>query len=128
MQGKSTQKQKRSTRNRNRSKRRAILCPVHTCHLESHSPKYKLAANQVNQLTVQVAVNPGAVGDHADEELPKGGLQGEWIERFWCPECKRQCWYHIKEVSPRCYKVELASGDLCQQVSEIASALADPSH
>ncbi|MGB3292872.1 MAG: hypothetical protein WBB01_07800 [Phormidesmis sp.] len=118
MQGKSTQKQKRAARNRKRSKRRAILCPVHTCHLESRSPKYKLSVEQIRQLTAQATIDTGTEADN--QKQLREVLQAEWIETFWCAECQQQGWYHIREVSPRCYKVELASAELCQLVSEDA--------
>lgn len=113
MQGKSIRKQKCSTRNRKRSKRRAIFCPIHLGYLESRSPKYKVpACQEKDDDAVQI---DGA----ADEAAP---FLCEWVESFWCPECQVKSWYHVKESLPRCYEVVLASADLCQQVFNAASS------
>jgi hypothetical protein len=42
--------QRRCDRNRNRSKRRAIYCPVHNCYMDSMSQKYSLFAERPGQL------------------------------------------------------------------------------
>ncbi|NEO42597.1 MAG: hypothetical protein F6J90_42290 [Moorea sp. SIOASIH] len=40
----------RRERNRKRSKRRAIFCPIHRCYLDSVSQKYRLFADRAGQL------------------------------------------------------------------------------
>lgn len=42
--------QRRCDRNRKRSKRRAIYCPIHGCYLDSVSQKYPLFADRPGQL------------------------------------------------------------------------------
>jgi hypothetical protein len=42
--------QKRCDRNRKRSQRRAIHCPIHNCYIDSVSQKYGLFAEQPGQL------------------------------------------------------------------------------
>ena len=107
MQGESTKKQKRSTRNRKRSKRRAIFCPVHSSYLESRSPKYKLSSCQEGH-------DAGRMDSVDDGEMPP--FLYEWIEAFWCPECQVEGWYYVKENPPRCYAVKQVSAELCQQL------------
>jgi hypothetical protein len=41
---------KRCDRNRKRSKRRAIYCPIHGCYLDSASRKYTIYADKVHHL------------------------------------------------------------------------------
>lgn len=105
MQGRSIRKY--FTRNRKRSKRRAIFCPIHACYLESRSPKYKLLVDQEKEL----AAVKSTVATHG--EVPR--LE-EWLEAFWCSECQERRWYCIKESSPRSYEVEFASQELSQQL------------
>ena len=42
--------QKRCERNRKRSQRRAIHCPIHGCYIDSVSQKHGLFAEQAGQL------------------------------------------------------------------------------
>jgi hypothetical protein len=41
-------------RNRSRSQRRAIFCPIHGCYIDSVSQKYSLFADHVQQLQDRV--------------------------------------------------------------------------
>lgn len=84
---------RRCERNRKRSKRRAIFCPLHLCYMDSVSPKYAVYADRpehlqqqgINRLNSQILVA-------AHTTVP---LKGQWIECFWCDECQATAWYHV---------------------------------
>ena len=117
--------QEKRARNRKRSKRRAIYCPIHGCYLDSASPKYKLYADQAIQLqqrgmgrllALLVVANHTAVP-----------LTGEWLEAFWCPECQEKIWYHVTEIEPRKYELQSAPQALWQQVQGVIHPHGNPS-
>ncbi|MGB3637280.1 MAG: hypothetical protein WBA39_06815, partial [Rivularia sp. (in: cyanobacteria)] len=73
---------KRCDRNRKRSKRRAIYCPVHGCYLHSVSQKYRLFASHPGQLQQK-----GIGRLHAKILIASQTavlLEDEWLEAFWC--------------------------------------------
>ena len=85
---------RRCDRNRKRSKRRAIYCPIHGCYLHSVSRRQPLLApsklqeqrGYVQNILTFVATETTAL------------LQDEWLEAFWCDECQETKWYHVKKV------------------------------
>jgi hypothetical protein len=81
-------------RNRSRSKRRAIFCPIHRCHIDSVSQKYSLYADQVDQLQQRGMSKRNAALALSDRTTVS--LTGEWIEAFWCDRCQKTEWYHVK--------------------------------
>lgn len=104
--------QKRCDRNRKRSKRRAIYCPIHGCYLHSVSQKYPLFANHAGQLQQRGMSRQNAlILVAAKTAVP---IEGEWLEAFWCDECDETKWYHVKKYDTT-YKVLLAAPELWQQ-------------
>ena len=107
---------RRCDRNRKRSKRRAIYCPLHGCYLDSSSQKHPLFADKIEHLRER-----GHSHRNASMVVKTYGtvpLLGEWLEAFWCPECQETKWYHIHKEE-RKYDVYLASPELWQQVSGV---------
>ena len=115
---------RRCDRNRKRSKRRTIYCPVHGCYLDSCSQKYPLFAEQVEHLRER-----GHSRRKASIVIKTYGtvpLPGEWIEAFWCPDCQETKWYHIRKKD-RQYFVSLSVPELWQQVSGVIDPRGNPS-
>lgn len=109
--------QKRCTRNRKRSKRRAIYCPEHGCYLDSVSPKYPLYTESAAVLRSRGMSRRSALTLVAScAAVP---LQGEWLEAFWCEQCQETRWYHVRKVEDRIYEVCLAPESLWQQASGV---------
>lgn len=117
--------QRRCDRNRKRSKRRAIYCPIHGCYLESVSPKYPLFADRAGQLQDRGVNRKNALMLMATQAaIP---LEGEWLEAFWCPECQQTKWYHVQKVGDRAYRVAIAPPQLWQQVAGVIDPQGNPS-
>jgi hypothetical protein len=117
--------QEKSTRNRKRSKRRQIFCPVHGCYLDSVSPKYTLYADKAEHLQQRGMGRRLAllvVATHT--AVP---LKGEWLECFWCSECEENQWYYVQEAAPRQYALRLAPPELWQQVQGVINPNGNPS-
>ncbi|MCX7593291.1 MAG: hypothetical protein N2235_05935 [Fischerella sp.] len=116
--------QRRCDRNRKRSKRRAIYCPVHGCYLDSVSQKYPLFADRPGQLQQR------GVGRQAALLLVGTktaiSLQGEWLEAFWCQQCQKTKWYHIKKRDSTGYDVSVASPELWQQAMGVIDPEGNP--
>ena len=107
---------RRCDRNRKRSRRRAIYCPVHGCYLDSSSKKYPLFAEQIEHLRER-----GYSKKRSSIIIKTYGtvaLQGEWLEAFWCPDCQETKWYHIRKKDNQ-YSVSLAVPELWQQVNGV---------
>ncbi|NEO36134.1 MAG: hypothetical protein F6J90_07270 [Moorea sp. SIOASIH] len=113
----STPETKRCQRNRKRSKRRAILCPIHGCYLDSVSQKYRLFADRPGQLQQRGVKQKYALMLIASKTTV--ALEGEWLEAFWCSECEETKWYHVCKSGDRIYKVSLAPAELWQQVTGV---------
>ncbi|GAB4214051.1 MAG: hypothetical protein OHK0012_11310 [Synechococcales cyanobacterium] len=113
------------TRNRKRSQRRAIFCPIHGCHLDSVSPKYPLFADSAGQLQVR---GMGSLTSRlvmaAYGEVP---LVGEWIEAFWCGQCQDTTWYHVHKVEERRYTVTPAPYALWKNATKVVNPFQNPS-
>ncbi|MDF5718399.1 MAG: hypothetical protein PUP93_32165 [Rhizonema sp. NSF051] len=116
--------QRRCDRNRKRSKRRAIYCPIHECYLHSVSPKYSLFADRVGQL-----LNRGVKQQSARRLMATKTtvlLEGEWLEGFWCDDCNQTTCYHIQK-SDRTYHLSVASPELWQQAVGVMNPEGNPS-
>lgn len=115
--------QKRCNRNRKRSKRRAIYCPIHGCYLQSVSRRQPLLAPEsrleqggcVQNILTIVATETNVL------------LKDEWLEAFWCDECQQTEWYHVKKVNVSdtnphiAYEISKASrSDWQQSISAIS--------
>ncbi len=111
-------------RNRKRSKRRGIYCPIHDCYLDSVSQKYPLFASQPGQLQKRGFSRKTAQLLIIDRTaIP---LQGEWVEAFWCVHCQRTKWYHVCKVENN-YEISLAPPELWQSVSGVIDPNGNPS-
>ncbi len=108
--------QRRCDRNRKRSKRRAIYCPIHECYLDSVSQKYPLFADRAGQLQ-QRGINrrDALILVSSKTAVP---IDGEWLEAFWCNHCQQTKWYYIKKQD-RVYEVTLARAEMWQQVTGV---------
>ncbi|WP_081603046.1 hypothetical protein [Fortiea contorta] len=116
--------QRRCDRNRKRSKRRAIYCPIHGCYLESMSQKYTLYADKAGQLQ-QRGINrkDALMLVAAKTTVP---LDGEWLEAFWCQECQATKWYHVSRQESK-YELSPAPPELWQQATGVIQPNGNPS-
>ncbi len=116
--------QKRCDRNRKRSKRRLIHCPIHNWCLDSVSPKYTLFTDQPGQLQQRGISRLNALMLVASQTTVS--LQGEWLEAFWCNECQANQWYHVRKVGS-IYNLSVAPPDLWQQATGVIDPHGNPS-
>ena len=115
---------RRCERNRNRSKRREIYCPIHLCYLDSVSKKYYLYADRVEQLRQR-----GYGKLNAQLSIKSRTtilIENEWLEEFWCIECQKTEWYHVQKHG-RIYHLSVASRELWQQATGVSPAYGNPS-
>lgn len=117
--------QRRCDRNRKRSKRRAIYCPIHGCYLDSMSQKYQLFADQPGQLQQRGMSRRSALMLVASQTTVP--IDGEWLEAFWCEQCQATKWYHVRKSDERTYKLSAAPRELWQQVSGVIDPQGNPS-
>lgn len=117
--------QRRCDRNRKRSKRRAIYCPIHSCYLDSISQKYRLFADQAGQLEQRGINRRDALMLIANQTTVS--INGEWLEAFWCDECQETKWYHVCKKNDNTYQVSIASRELWQQVGGVVDPQGNPS-
>ncbi|KOP23870.1 hypothetical protein AMR41_23805 [Hapalosiphon sp. MRB220] len=116
--------QRRCDRNRKRSKRRAIYCPIHGCYLDSVSQKYPLFADRPGQLQQRGIGRQTALLLVAHKTAVP--LEGEWLEAFWCDQCQEKKWYHLKKRD-RVYEVSIAAPELWQQAMGVIYPEGNPS-
>jgi hypothetical protein len=117
--------QNRCARNRKRSKRRAIYCPKHLCYMDSVSPKYRLYTDCTAQLQQRGVGRRAALLLIATQTTVT--LDGEWLEKFWCPVCQESHWYHVNKTGERSYQLSLAPQELWQQVQGVIDPRGNPS-
>ncbi|MEM8638643.1 MAG: hypothetical protein AAGG51_07520 [Cyanobacteria bacterium P01_G01_bin.54] len=117
--------QKRCARNRKRSKRRAIFCPTHGCYLDSSSQKYSLYTESADVLRSRGLSRFAALTLVATHTTIL--LTGEWLEKFWCPECEDVQWYHVKRVGDRDYELHRAPQALWLQATGVINPGGNPS-
>lgn len=116
---------RRCDRNRKRSKRRPIYCPIHTCYLDSVSQKYPLFANSPEKLYQTEVNKPEALMlSNSQTAVP---LKSEWLEAFWCKDCQQKKWYHIHKSSTNIYEVVVAPPELWQKALRLAYPHGNPS-
>ncbi|GCL36935.1 hypothetical protein SR1949_20410 [Sphaerospermopsis reniformis] len=116
--------QRRCDRNRNRSKRRAIYCPVHNCYMDSMSQKYNLFAERPGQLQERgIRRKEALMLIAAKTAVP---LEGEWLEAFWCEDCQETKWYHVRKHES-VYHLSLAPTELWQQATGVIDPHRNPS-
>ena len=116
--------QRRCDRNRKRSKRRAIYCPIHGCYMDSVSQKYGLFAQQAGQLQQRGMKRKEAMILIAAKTTVS--LEGEWLEAFWCEECQEKQWYHVHKRESK-YNLSLAPAELWQQATGVIDPHRNPS-
>ena len=117
--------QRRCDRNRKRSKRRAIYCPIHRCYLDSASQKYPLFAEQAEQLQQRGMSRRNALMLVASKTAVP--LEGEWLEAFWCSECQQTRWYHVQKRTDCNYEISPAPPELWQQATGVINPHGNPS-
>ena len=120
--------QRRCDRNRKRSKRRSIYCPVHGCYLDSVSQKYPLFADRPGQLQQRGVRRREALILIASKTAVT--LESEWLEAFWCKDCQQKKWYHIRKSfnkTTKTYDVKVASPELWQQAMGVTDPHGNPS-
>ncbi|MBD2028360.1 hypothetical protein [Leptolyngbya sp. FACHB-711] len=117
--------QRTCDRNRKRSKRRAIYCPIHGCHLDSVSQKHRLYADRPGQLQHRGVNRKTALMLVANQTAVP--LDGEWLEAFWCAECQQTKWYHVRKRDDRTYEISVAPQELWQQVQGVIDPKGNPS-
>ncbi|MBE9209035.1 hypothetical protein IQ244_21340 [Nostoc sp. LEGE 06077] len=116
---------RRCDRNRKRSKRRAIYCPVHSCYMDSVSQKYQIFAERAGQLQQRGVSRRNALMLIASHTTVT--IEGEWLEAFWCEECQQTKWYHVQKSGDRTYNLSLAPHELWQQVTGVINPSGNPS-
>ena len=124
---------RRCDRNRKRSKRRAIYCPVHGCFLHSVSQKYKLFASHPGQLQKKGIGRQNALILIASQTAVL--LEDEWLEAFWCDECQQTKWYHVikntndnhQNLERISYSISVAPPHLWEQAVGVDEARGNPS-
>ncbi|MBN3884072.1 MAG: hypothetical protein V7K64_02650 [Nostoc sp.] len=117
--------QRRCDRNRKRSKRRAVYCPVHGSYLDSRSQKYQLFADQPGQLQKRGMSRRSALMLVASQTAVP--LEGEWLEAFWCDHCQQTQWYYIRKSDERTYEISIAPQELWRQVAGVIDPQGNPS-
>ena len=116
--------QKRCDRNRKRSKRRAIYCPIHNCYIDSVSQKYGLFTEQAGQLQKRgISRRESMILVNTKTTV---SLDGEWLEAFWCEECQEKQWYHVHKRESK-YNLSLAPAELWQQATGVIDPHRNPS-
>ena len=116
--------QKRYQRNRKRSKRRAIYCPIHNCYIDSVSQKYPLFADRAGQLQERGLARKYALILVASQTAVL--LKGEWLEAFWCKHCQETKWYHLRKHD-NSYSLSLAPKEIWQQATGLNHPNRNPS-
>jgi hypothetical protein len=117
--------QDKCVKNRKRSKRRAIYCPIHECYLDSVSKKYQLFADRPEQLQSR-GVNQSAARAVINLYTTVS-MTGEWLEAFWCDQCQQRQWYHVHKMANGSYSVLLAPDELWQSVTGVIHPNGNPS-
>ena len=115
--------QKRCERNRKRSKRRAIYCPIHGCYLNSVSQKYPLFASSPGQLQQRGVKRQSAM--ILINSRTTVAIDGEWLEAFWCEDCQESKWFHVKRNGST-YDVRVAPPELWLQVGGVPYPQGNP--
>ena len=115
----------RRDRNRKRSRRRSIYCPIHVCYLDSVSQKQRLFVNDVEQLRARgLSRKQSLLLLSQQTTVP---LTEEWIEAFWCDDCQETSWYHVRRNKDASYSVSLAPRELWNQAQGVVDPFGNPS-
>lgn len=112
------------SRNRNRSKRRSIFCPIHASYLDSVSQKYPLFATKPEHLQ-QSGLSRRAAHTLV-ASLGTVPLQGEWLEAFWCDRCQETQWYHVRKTGANQYTLFTVPETLWMQAAGVILPTGNP--
>jgi hypothetical protein len=121
---KEVEMQRRCDRNRKRSVRRAIYCPMHGCYLDSVSQKHPLFADKAGQLQQRGMGRKSSLLLIGSKTTVL--LSGEWLEAFWCQECQETKWYHVRKRN-NTYDLCVALPELWQQAMGVIPPQGNPS-
>ncbi len=116
----------RSRRNRRRSRRRELLCPLHPeIKLLSVSAKHRLYATEVGQLLIR-----GLSRRRSDELLQAYRhvlpLENEWLEAFWCEGCGCSRWWHVQRHGGLEHSLRPVPRELWEQASGVIRPEGNP--
>ena len=120
------QQASKSSRRRQRPKRRELFCPAHPeKQIEGNGRKYFL-----HLLTVEQLKQRGMSDKRAKLVLnayPVLVLSNEWLEELFCPSCGTSRWCHVTKHDRVQHTVRWAPRDLWQQVAHVDPLRANPS-
>ena len=111
-------------RNRKRSKRRDIYCPIHGCYIDSVSQKHRLYADKAEQLRERGMGRRASVMVMASYTTVP--LSGEWLECFWCDECQQNEWYWVTRLESGGYGLSAIPQDLWEQAQNVILPTGNP--
>lgn len=111
-------------RNRNRSKRRSIYCPIHDRYLDSVSQKYPLHTTKPEHLQQRGMGRRFALTLIADYGTVT--LAGEWLEAFWCDNCQGTQWYHVRRTGAKGCALSPSPEELWSQASGVILQTGNP--
>ena len=111
-------------RNRKRSKRRAIYCPIHGCYIDSVSQKHRLYADKAEHLRDRGMSKRASLRVMASYTTV--ALEREWLEAFWCEECQQNEWYWIAQSEDKTYGLSRIPEDLWQQAQGVILSTGNP--
>lgn len=94
------------------------------CYLDSVSQKHAIYADQVEQLRQRGFTHKIASLILANRTTV--GIQGEWLEAFWCSHCQDKQWYYVRKQDNR-YLVCLAPTELWQNAAGVILPQGNPS-
>ena len=120
----------KARRNRKRSQRRQIFCPVHHGYLESVSPKHSLFADCTEHL--REAGFGQMTATLLMAEYTTVSLNGQWLEKFWCDDCGTAEWYRVERYQQdgrgaARYHLSLAARELWERVAGVTHPDGNPS-
>ena len=119
------QQASKSSRRRQRPKRRELFCPAHPDkRIEGNGRKYFLHLLSVEQLKQR-----GMSEKRAKLVLnayPVLVLSNEWLEELFCPSCGTSRWCHVTKVDKSEHTVRWAPRDLWEQVAHVDPSVANP--
>ncbi len=118
--------QPKHRRNRRRSRRRELLCPLHPeSRLLSVSAKHRLYATEVGQLLIR-----GLSRRRSDELLQAYRhvlpLENEWLEAFWCESCGSSRWWHVQRHGGLEHSLRPVARELWEQASGVIRPEGNP--
>jgi len=115
---------RRCDRNRKRSKRRNLCCPLHGCYLDSAGSKHSLYADRSEDLQQRGISRRNSLLLVAGQKTVL--LDGEWLEPFWCQECQATKWFHVRKVDASRYELSVAPVHLWQQAVGVIDPKGNP--